>query len=142
MKTTHHVTAWLIAAKATSRRMNWWNVFSEQRSRNFISCSLRYRTIQAAYMLVKSECWWLYLGDNFSMLVTDFDIGDIYWMLVPGANVRRKRMLATKTHETVTNISKLSATYFVPNIRHQHRYSQLYVVGLISEWFLNCHFKA
>ena len=30
---------WLIAAKATSRRMDWRNIFSEQGSRNFILCS-------------------------------------------------------------------------------------------------------
>ena len=35
MKSTHHVTARLIAAKATSRRMDWRNIFSEQGSRNF-----------------------------------------------------------------------------------------------------------
>ena len=32
-------------------------------------------------------------------------------------------MFVTKTAKTVTNISKLSPTYFVSNIRHQHRCS-------------------
>ena len=33
-------------------------------------------------------------------------------------------MLVTKTAKTVTNISKLSPTHFVSNIRHQHRWSR------------------
>ena len=33
-------------------------------------------------------------------------------------------MLVTKMAKTVTNISKLSPTYFVSNIRHQHRCSR------------------
>ena len=57
------------------------------------------------------------------MLVT-FDKGDIFWMLVPDANVKRKKMLVTKTAKPVTNISKLSPKQFVSNIRHQHRCSQ------------------
>ena len=35
-------------------------------------------------------------------------------------------MLVTKTAKTVTNISKLSPTHFVSNIRRQHRCSQFW----------------
>ena len=45
----------------------------------------------------------------------NYDLGDIFWMLVPDANVKRQRMLVTKTGKTVTNILKLSPTHFVPN---------------------------
>ena len=38
------------------------------------------------------------------ILVTDFGVGDIFWMLVP-----------------VTNILQLSPTHFVSNIRHRYR---------------------
>ena len=71
-------------------------------------------------MLVTSGCWWLYLGDNFWILVTEFR----YWWHLLDVDAQRlcyERMLVTKTAKTVTNISKLSATHFVSNIRHQHR---------------------
>ena len=55
-------------------------------------------------------CWW-----------QNFDIGDIFWMLVLDDNVKIKTMLGTKTAITVTNISKLSLTHFVSHIRQQHR---------------------
>ena len=54
------------------------------------------------------------VGDKW-MLVT-FDNGDIFWMLVPDANVKRQRMWVPKTAETVTKISKLSPKHFVSNI--------------------------
>ena len=53
----------------------------------------------------------------------NFDIGDIFWMLVPDANVKRYRILVAKTTKTAINISKLSPKNFVSNIRHQHRCS-------------------
>ena len=39
-------------------------------------------------------------------------------------------MLVTKTAKTVTNISKLSPTHFVSNIRHQYRCSRCYLFSL------------
>ena len=51
----------------------------------------------------------------------NFHIGDIFRMLVSDANAKIERKLVTKTVKTVTNISKLSPTHFVSNIRHQHR---------------------
>ena len=35
-------------------------------------------------------CWWRKVGDGLPMLVTgfDFDVGDIFWRLVPNANVK------------------------------------------------------
>ena len=39
-------------------------------------------------------------------------------------------MLVTKTAKTVTNISKLSSTHFVSNIRHQYRCSRCYLFSL------------
>ena len=39
-------------------------------------------------------------------------------------------MLVTITGKTVTNISKLSPTHFVANVRHQHRCSQSWVTVL------------
>ena len=59
-------------------------------------------------MLMTSGSWWLYVGDNFRVLVTKFRY---WWHLLD---------VGTKT---VTNISKLSPTYFVSNILHQHRCS-------------------
>ena len=53
----------------------------------------------------------------------NYDFGDIFWMLVLNANVKRYRMLVTKVAKSVTNILKLSPTYFVSNVRHQHRCS-------------------
>ena len=43
-------------------------------------------------------------------------------------------MLVTKTVKTVTNISKLSPTHFVSNIRHQHRCSRKVLI-IRSLWF-------
>ena len=53
------------------------------------------------------------------------DVGDIFWLLLPDANVQRKRMLVIKAAKTVTNISQLSPTHFVSNIRQQHQCSRL-----------------
>jgi len=71
-----------------------------------------YVDVDDKWMLV-NLCWW-----------QNFDIGDIFWMLLPDANAKKYSMLATKSAETVTNISKLSPTYFVSNIRRQHRCSR------------------
>ena len=72
-----------------------------------------------------------YIDVGEFMLVTifgcwrqNFDIGDLFWMLLPDANNKKQRMLATKSAKTVTNVSKLSPTYFVSNIRRQHRCSR------------------
>ena len=67
-------------------------------------------------------------------------------MLVPDANVERKRMLVTKMAKTVTNILKLSPTHSVSNIRHQHRCCPLWFAtdGLINPMKLEknqIHFK-
>ena len=51
-------------------------------------------------------------------------MGAILGMLVPDAYVERWRMLVTKTAELVTKLSKLSATRFVSNFRHQHQYNR------------------
>ena len=58
--------------------------------------------------LVTCWCWWLHVGYNF-------------WVLVPDVYVIRSRMSVTKITKTVINISMLSPTHFVSNIRHQHR---------------------
>ena len=42
----------------------------------------------ASLILVTSGCWWLYVGDNFWVLVKEFHIGDIFRMLVPDANAK------------------------------------------------------
>ena len=65
------------------------------------------------------RCWWRMLetksvGDNFEILVTDLRC---WW---PILYIEK----ATNMTNNVTKISKLSATDFVSNIRHQHRCSR------------------
>ena len=50
-------------------------------------------------------CWWL-----------NFDVGDIFSMLVSDANLKRKLVLGAKMAKTVSNIFELSPTHFVSNI--------------------------
>ena len=50
-------------------------------------------------------------------------MGAILGMLVPDAYVEIWRMWVLETAEFVTKLSKLSATRFVSNIRHQHQYN-------------------
>ena len=49
-------------------------------------------------------------------------------------------MLATKTVKTVTNISKLSLTHFVPNIGHQHRFRRNWPVNALNKILWAVHF--
>ena len=71
------------------------------------------------------RCWWpVDVGDFrlvtiFGCLWQNFDIGDIFWMLV------------TKSAKIVTNISKLSPTYFVYNICRQHRCSRAIIQNVV-----------
>ena len=54
-------------------------------------------------MLVTSLCWWLYDGDWFEMLVAESLLATFF------------------VFKSVTNISNLSPTHLVSNIRRQHR---------------------
>ena len=56
------------------------------------------------------RCWWLYVGDNLRMLVTEFR----YWWHLLDVVVWRLCHL----------ILKLSPPHFVSNIRHQYRCSR------------------
>ena len=75
------------------------------------------------------SCWWhcdvgdLKLETVLECWRQNSNFGDLFWMLVPDAQV--KRMLVTKMAKTVTNIVILSPTHFVSNIRHQHRCSHM-----------------
>ena len=62
-------------------------------------------------MLVTSRCWWLYVVDNFRVLVTGFQ-----WQ------------------NGVTNISKLSPTNIVSDIRQQHRCFHNYALRVQNSW--------
>ena len=52
-------------------------------------------------MLVTTGYWWLYVGDNFRMLVLD-------------ANVKRWRILVTENVEIST--TQLDGVHFTPNL--------------------------
>ena len=69
-------------------------------------------------------CWW-----------QNFDVGDIFGMFVPDANVKRQWMLATKMTKTATNIIQLSPTNSVSNIRHQHRCNLIFALYAGSTLF-------
>ena len=69
-------------------------------------------------MLVTSLCWWLYDGDWFQMLVAIFVMLVIFPMY----------QIGHQHSESVTNISNLSSTHLVSNIRHQHRCNRHIVV--------------
>ena len=73
-------------------------------------------------MLVTSLCWWLYDGDWFEMLVAE----SLCWWLFP-------LCWWFSQSESVTNISNLSPTYWVSNIRHQHRCNQSKPYGPLSK---------
>ena len=45
-------------------------------------------------------------------------------------------MLVTKANKTVTNISKLSPTHSVSNIRHHHRWSRIFHSSKSNSWIL------
>ena len=90
-------------------------------------------------MLVTSWCCWLEIGGNFWILVSELR----YWwhLLNLGARPSCQKIV----NFLVTNISKLSPTPFVFNIRHQHRcnlfsmvYSQLSIMGfgMVCLWYL------
>ena len=67
------------------------------------------------------RCWWQVDVGDF-MLVTEFR----YWWHLLVTDV------GNKIGQTVANISKLSSTYFVSNIRHQHRCSRWEAPGIID----------
>ena len=71
-----------------------------------------YIDVGDGWMLV-TLCWW-----------RNFDIYDIFLMLVLNANVERKRMSVSNTAKNVTNMSKLPPTNFASKFRHQHRCSR------------------
>ena len=56
-------------------------------------------------------CWWLYDGDWFEMLVAE----SLCWRLFSLC------WWFSQCIKSVTNISNLSPTHLVSNIRHQHR---------------------
>ena len=69
-------------------------------------------TIQeVTVMLVTSLCWCLYDGDWFKMLVAE----SLCWRLFSLC------WRFSQCIKSVTNISNLSPTHLVSNIRHQHR---------------------
>ena len=78
-------------------------------------------------MLVTSLCWWhRYVGDF--MMVTDFRrwrqnhyVGNFFRFVVDFLNVKN---WFNQHPEWVANISNLSSTHLVSNIRHQHRCNQ------------------
>ena len=76
-------------------------------------------------------CWW-----------ASFDVGEIFWMLVPDVNIEKGCMLVAKMVKTVINIVELSPTHFVFNIRHQHQCNrwqrQQYVGDFIMLIDLKC----
>ena len=76
-------------------------------------------------------CWW-----------ASFDVGEIFWILVPDVNIEKGCMLVAKMVKTVINIVELSPTHFVFNIRHQHQCNrwqrQQYVGDFIMLIDLKC----
>ena len=73
-------------------------------------------------VLVTSLCWWLYNGDWFQMLIAE----SLCWRF-------------SQCIKSVTNISNLSPTHFVSNIRHQHRCSlHFYIAHPRRAVFLSC----
>ena len=62
-------------------------------------------------MLVTSLCWWLYDGDWFQMFVAE----SLCWRLFSLC------WWFSQCIKSVTNISNLSPTHLVSDIRHQHR---------------------
>ena len=88
-------------------------------------------------MLVTSLCWWLYDGDWFEMLVAEslcWWLFSLYWWF----------SLCIKS---VTNISNLSPTHLVSNIRHQHRcnlanlITKMLVTVIVSDQIHHQHLK-
>ena len=78
-------------------------------------------------MLVTSLCLWLYDGDWFEILVAEslcWRLFSLCWWFFPCI-------------KSVTNISNLSPTHFVSNIRHQHRcnHFKLTLLFWISTWW-------
>ena len=86
-------------------------------------------------ILVRDRLSWIELKiiSSFGETSGYIDVGDTwmllticwwqFWVLVLNANLKRQRMLVTKTAKTVTNISNLSPKHFVSNIRHQQQCS-------------------
>ena len=81
---------------------------------------LKWRIGTVTVMLVTSLCWWLCDGDWFQMLVAEslcWRLFSLCWWFSQCIN-------------SVTNISNLSSTYLVYNIRRRHR---------CNRWLLNQH---
>ena len=70
---------------------------------------IQYRMVTV--MLVTSLCWWLYDGDWFQMLVAESLCWRLFFVM----------LVIFQCIKSVTNISNLSQTHLVSNIRHQHR---------------------
>ena len=71
----------------------------------------------------------------------DQKVGNIFWMLVLDANVKRKWMLVSHlwtigygNQETVTNILLLSLTHFVANIDVTKMMKMAFKLTLCEEW--------
>ena len=117
-------------------RFDEWNVaiFHRKSSNNFrqnqvtenvsfLNRTNSYRHLWVTVMLVTSLCWWLYDGDWFEMLVAEslcWRLFSLCWDLI---NVK----IGHQHPESVTNISNLSPTHLVSNIRHQHRCNPIFV---------------
>ena len=74
-------------------------------------------------MLSTTRCWWQIRGvdDTISILMISFKC----WS---DANFKRYRVLLMETAKTVTNISTLSLTHFVFDIRNQHQCSPMKMI--------------
>ena len=83
---------------------------------------MRYKDVLDSMLVMIFGCWW-----------RNFDVGDIFWMLVPDANVETYRMLVTKIAKSITIVSMLTPQHFVSNIR-------LNIVVAKSWWYLYNYF--
>ena len=68
-------------------------------------------------MLMTTLCWWLYDCYNFKMLAAE----SLCWWLFQDVDAHQW------CPKSVSNMPKLSSTYSISNIRHQHRCSHFWV---------------
>ena len=78
---------------------------------NFVAKFVVTELNSVTVMLVTTLCWWPHDGDWFEMLVADL----LCWRLISLC------CWFSQCIKSVTNISYLSSTHLVSNIRHQHR---------------------